>query len=556
MGWRDRSIKVDPGQQQSAPASGGWRSRSVKPEQENTLSAAVGRGWEKLKENVGDLAVLGEGAAVGSGIIDKIGSANYAAQQEIGDLFRDKENQKTFDERYAAEQKRKFDERAVARERSPLLGTVADVVVGGTTGAALPIPGAGAKGLVGIGKRLAGTVGTSYLDAGTRGEGLFDTEAANQAAINAGEVQGALEVAVPVVGKFAGAAQKGVKNLADLTQKKADQRTIVAAVGSNNKSGLKRALENNDPAELAEFLRQKRIVRPFGTVEGAGERAMDLSESVGEGLGEFRKGLDKIEDLRFVGPKKPGSKAGGHVSTEAIAQKMREVADKKGPGARKMANNFADEATDFERLGNISFEDAQRFKQEYGFNPRDPNKRTGISSRDLDNEAYKAIEDQAEADIARLVQERPEAIDKEALENYLRMKRDYAKIRPVATAAEDRIVGNMSNNYYSPSDKAAGAAALLSQGKQVAENPLRAALGAIGAETNKFVRKRFDSTAGIAGDQIAKLLKEAPEVLGDYAGPLANYAKRGNAALSAAHFVLMQRDPEYRAKIEELEKAP
>jgi hypothetical protein len=172
------------------------------PEVKQRTLGDVGR---EFTESFGDMMTRATAAVPFSGIVDKIGAASYAGQQEVGDLFRDEENQKTFDERYDAELARKKGEVAKAIERSPAMGTAGDVLGAAAGGSALPGFGAGVKGLIGVGSRIASAMGLSALDQGTSGEELFDTEKAAQGGRTAGLIQAGIE-AIPVVGKAASAA--------------------------------------------------------------------------------------------------------------------------------------------------------------------------------------------------------------------------------------------------------------------------------------------------------------------------------------------------------------
>lgn len=109
----------------------------------------------------------------------------------------------------------------------------------------------------------------------------------------------------------------------------------------------------------------------------------------------------------------------------------------------------------------------------------------------------------------------------------------------------------------------AGAAASMMLG-----NPLMAmgsmALGGAAALGNKVLRERGASAMAVGANKIASgiervgnsaalraLLQTSPQSLGQYAPMLLKAAASGDRALAATHFVLSQREPEYRKQTEE-----
>jgi hypothetical protein len=86
--------------------------------------------------------------------------------------------------------------------------------------------------------------------------------------------------------------------------------------------------------------------------------------------------------------------------------------------------------------------------------------------------------------------------------------------------------------------------------------PAGAAVGAgAGAAAGAMAGSYIDKKGGqMAGDLIDWYLRNKPENLGKYASVLGNAARNGTQAVATSHFVLMNRDHEYRQMIEGLQK--
>ena len=53
---------------------------------------------------------------------------------------------------------------------------------------------------------------------------------------------------------------------------------------------------------------------------------------------------------------------------------------------------------------------------------------------------------------------------------------------------------------------------------------------------------------------LSKMLKASPQAFGRYAAVLQNAAKRGSQSLATTHFVLQQKDQEYRKMVAEMDE--
>lgn len=130
--------------------------------------------------------------------------------------------------------------------------------------------------------------------------------------------------------------------------------------------------------------------------------------------------------------------------------------------------------------------------------------------------------------------------------------------------AQNQVASQASNRLIAPSDYGAGiGGAVLNAASGGAALPAMAA-GAGMAAAHKVVRTRGNQVAaaalrGLSGNALLKKVAEAaPEMLGQFGGPIAAAIARGaqgdDAALSAVDYVLQQTNPEYRAMKEALAK--
>jgi len=495
---------------------------------------------------VGESALRGAAQGASFGFADELTGAGYALKDKLLEG-------KDFTDSYKKHRDESRANYELAQATNPnaylageVGGGVASLAVPGmgifNAGKAATMGGQVARGaLSGAGAGALSGAGTSEADIDTAD---FAKDVGTSAAIGAG-AGGVLSG----LGKYASSKADDIKaylkakfgGASDSVKDYAEKRAVKAATGQN-KRALKE-IAKKDINKTGRVLLDEGIVTPGSTVETIGERAADARKSYGKEIGDIRNSLDELAPQ-------------GSVSGKEIADAMRSYAQSEvdGPASQNLAKNLMAEADNFETRGNLSFKDAQRFKKQYGFDAKDPAKRSGISTRDIDNKTYQLIEDQVEKSVGNLEATSPDLAGK--LGRYKDVKDKYGAIAPAAKAAEDRAIANLSNNVLSPSDKAAGFTYLLSKVGEAALNPLDLVKAIAVGGTNKAVRGRFDSTAAVLGDKLANTLASAPERLGRYANILTDAAQKGPQAAAAIHFVLMQRDPEYRNKIEELENAP
>lgn len=76
--------------------------------------------------------------------------------------------------------------------------------------------------------------------------------------------------------------------------------------------------------------------------------------------------------------------------------------------------------------------------------------------------------------------------------------------------------------------------------------------GPVGAVLAPQARRAITPTLASAANGLSQILTKTPQVFGKYAPALAKAAARGELSLNASVYVLQQRDPEFRQKMQEL----
>lgn len=116
-------------------------------------------------------------------------------------------------------------------------------------------------------------------------------------------------------------------------------------------------------------------------------------------------------------------------------------------------------------------------------------------------------------------------------------KKQYGLLAPIEEAASKRAATLNQSPFGGLGDMVAGGV-----GGGLAGGP--GAMASLAAK--RVVMPRLASSLAITTDGISKILQKDPGALGKFGNALAQAASRGQPALSAAHFVLQNQNPEYR----------
>jgi hypothetical protein len=229
-------------------------------------------------------------------------------------------------------------------------------------------------------------------------------------------------------------------------------------------------------------------------------------------------------------------------------------------GQRQVAARMAEEIQALRDQGPVGLRALEEFKRglddaiNYAADIKDPAQKALLRMRTILNET---IETEAER-IAR-------ANGSEAAANYLNAKAVTGSMSIGERVARNQAVSQASNRLIAPSDYGMGAVGAVVSGIASGGSiPAAALTGLAIAGGHKVLRQRGNQVAaaalrGLSGNALLQKVAEvAPDMLGQFAGPITAAIARGaggdDAALSAVDYVLQQTYPEYRAMKEALVK--
>jgi hypothetical protein len=540
------------------------KERPPVPEQE-TIGDTLKSAGQSFVEGVNDYATAASNAVPFSGLMDKAASATYAGAQEVGDLFRDEEDQKTFSERYDADQLARKQALAEAQQRSPVAST-AGTLAGGATGVAVPMPFAQTSGLAGAAGRVGAQTGMAALDVGTSGDKLFSPEAARQAATVAGGLQAGAEALIPAGKAVAPMLSKLGDTVGDKLGEVAERRAVKAATGNNQRAYdvmERKGIVN----KLGRDLLDEKVVTG-NKASSIADRSSTKQKEFGQKIGDLLQSVD--DSGKAV------------VDGRSIAEQIREyVASKRAPIGKGVKQGLLDQADEFETKGLIPLTEAQTIKGEYKWSADNPNtmslgkKSTNKVSAILSKELEDAV-DRAAANVGHssLSQEATQtgsgAVSSVPItgpnqstlkDAYLvpELGNDYrnakSKYESFATAAENaKKLANRQekNRTVSLTDYLVGSAGA-GIGAYSSEDKLQGALqGAAFGLGNKMLRERGSSVAAVALDKASRAAMRAPKAYSRFVDILQNAMQRGSGSFATTHEMLLH-DPDYRRLMEQEE---
>lgn len=209
----------------------------------------------------------------------------------------------------------------------------------------------------------------------------------------------------------------------------------------------------------------------------------------------------------------------------------------------------------FSGLGNVSMKDANIIKGTQG-------RVTNFNSETLPNafkkEVYSIIRSEIDDVVAKLgnleqgVGSMKGAVgpldvaarNKAVSEAYSAAKRTYGALKDAEKINTARRGSFAGNREISLGDMVVGAGGIASG------NPAQAvALTA----ASKMVRQYGDSVMAVGAKRLAEILERSPQALGKFYEPLTRAMQQGAPTLGATH-VLLMKDPDYRAILEQYEK--
>lgn len=425
-----------------------------------------------------------------------------------------------------------------ARQDNPLSYTGGEVA--GSIGTAF-IPGIG---LLNVGKgattaaKLATAANTGALiGAGTSTADLTEGDAKGLAKdVATGAATGA---AIQGVLSGAGSVAQGIANrFKDIPEQRA-----VKAVTGQNISGLRQisgtTLKSAGDIDAAnkriikvgrDILDEPGVLGPLSKVEDIAPKLSEAREKYGKLIGEIGT---KIDDAV------PQAVDAKNIANQivAYAEKVPETIQ-----GQKLRDKLLEEAANFEKIGNLSFADAQAFKNQFKYKPVDAD--VLISNQDATNKIRSIISKEMDRTAETLSTQGPQEV-KDLIGNYQLYKSKYGSFKAASDAATDRIQKNLTNRFVSPSDYGIGSAVGLAQAlSQGGPSLSTLAAGAAAAGVNKFARERGSALAAKTADSIIKAYKsDGVQGLIKAAKPVIDAARKGDPAAVMTFQILSQSNP-------------
>ena len=526
------------------------------------------------------------------GAADKLAAAGEAVGQEVGDLFRDKKDQRDFSDRYNESVKFYHDEREDSAKKGSKAAQLTGTAAGIGANLAIPTPGSKAKGIMALLSRVAGSAGMAGTEAATANPNkLIDLTAAEKAAKTGALYAGGSEVL--------GGLKTGYDALTKATQKAADKTAWRALVGQNKalagqvgdvatagararEMGLVAAGDTPDTirAKLVTMMRTagkkrgevadrvddtlrqmnaNKAVVEARKAHNIPENLDDMSEEAAEKVSEF---LDKVrsdamrQDPKIISGGEVGAfirqQADNKIPTiERTVEKPSAIVDEFGnpftktvteydilPGQKNVSTAAEREAKFYEDAGDLTFKKAQALKGGYKFKAMDQS--THIVPQDVQNAAKSGIGKVQEEAIGRAEKQLPKEL-KGVAKDFAKANGEYGFLAGLSKGVKNHAAALDSNTLtglFGP--MAAGA---MATGGDL--SPTSLARGLAGAALYRQGKLRGASTGQAALNQVARVMRGG----GKFADILAKANARGSAAFMATHQVLL-RDPEYRALLE------
>lgn len=416
-------------------------------------------------------------------------------------------------------------------------------MAGQATGTALMsfVPGLGWMN-VAKGASTASKIGTalkagSLLGAGrskadlTKGEVGDFVKDIVQGAVTGGVVQGVLSGTGSVV---SGITDR-FKNLPETRAVKAITGQNISALRQISDTTFKGAGDIGSANQRIvkvgrDILDEPGVLGPLSKVEDIAPKLAEARTKYGKLIGEVGSQIDAL--------------APGAVDAKNIANKIVSYAESipETLQGQKLRDKLVEEAANFEKIGALSFEDAQKFKNQFKYKAVDAD--ALISNQDATNKVRGIIASEMDQTAESLSKQGPPEVQ-DLLKNYSLYKSKYGSFKGASDAATDRVQKNITNRFVSPSDYGVGATIGLAQSiAHGAVSPSTVLLGAGAAMANKFARERGSALAAKTADGILKAYEsQGVQGLVQAAKPVLDAARKGNASAVLTFQLLNQSNP-------------
>jgi len=554
----------------SAPAEAGPWARyggSTAPQEPSLLDKAKRLGADAV-DAVATMPSIGEAIPLVGPLVRK---AAHATSGALG-MLRGEDPLSEYSKAEAEAERRDAD----YAEKHP----IAAGVRGGLAAAVVPAPnftaikplaegaGALAKGLVGTanaGARVGANAAISAADAAVQGKDAGD------AAQTTGIVSAALEAAGPL-GRLVGKAPAAARGFAE-------RKAFKAAAGTQEKAYEAAGDRVN---QIGRDMLDEGVVTFGSTPRTIAKRAKKAKKAAWGEMDDLYSRVDAS------GPPS--------VSGRGIADRLRALAKElDSPQNEAVVDRLLKQADRYEAMGMLPLTEAQRLKNQYKWNPKEP---TSLSlGEEATNKAKLAIGSEMEEAVGRATaraqvprataseavpqtgsgpvsrhtfppsKQAPQPILKDAeavaeatpTEAFRDLNRRYGSMASAEKAGKtlarrlEKNRGPFSATDYWTASGMGGPASILAMlgGSGIGEAAVVGGAASLAAAiANKVARERGNSMLATSFDRLSKLMERPAPAFTRYAETLERAAQRGPAALATAHALLMERDPAYRELVE------
>lgn len=420
----------------------------------------------------------------------------------------------------------------------------------GGLGSAL-IPGVGALnaakgattaarvGSAALGGGILGAVGglgssTADLTKGEFGKAAEDVKTGAETGAAVGGI------ATPLFEKAVGGLSRFIspENLKDIAADRAVKATTGQKIDALRKISDS-TISGQDVGKTQEALRKtgrdlvdSGVIGPFDKVEDLAPKLAAKRREVGAQIGEVGKTIDE---------KFPQAVSGKNISQQ-VMNYAAEIPETEG--GKALQGRLMKEAQNFENMGQLSFADAQKLKNQFKYKPVDQD--ALISNQDAVNKIQRIISGEMD-DTAQRVASQAGDEGKQLIDQYGNLKGQYRSFKLTGEAASDRALKNLSNRYVSPSDYGVGAVGAMAHsiGHGGGVDMKTAVVGLAAAGLNKLARERGSSFASYSLTKAANALENSPEFAQKFGSILESAAQRGGPSLAITHELLSKNDPDY-----------
>lgn len=357
------------------------------------------------------------------------------------------------------------------------------------------------------------------------------------------------KIAGEAAGSISRASQAAARNLGKFAEERAAKQALGAGVagfreaaGSSVRGAVDMEKAESKVRALGRRMLDEGEIGLFSTTENIGEKASKKFIQMQSEIGEIGKMVDSAIPE-------------GAISGQTIAQRIADYASQipETEGGKALQSRLLAEAANFEKMGNMSFADAQRFKNQFQYKPQAAD--AFESSQDSINAIKRiigeAMEEGADAASNSLLQS-GNPIDQRTAKRlmlYRDLKKRYGTYKQVAKSATNRKLQDMSNNYFSPLNVIAGLTSGAGSFAGTGDPLGSLVMGGLAGGTMQIARGRFGSLAARSADGLRKMIQKNPGSFEKWGPILYKAGIAGDVSLTTTHQLLMQSDPEYRQLI-------